>query len=101
MTNDRAAGKPAFPSQIAGKILENPFAGAQLDWSLGCDGIDLAQDGQQLLQRGPIALLRTSLSGTIGQVSCGSAFIDIVNAKLPAFQSTAEIANQTQTPSCG
>jgi hypothetical protein len=72
MTNDRAVGKPAFPSQIAGKILVNP-----------------------------IALLRTSLSGTIGQVSCGSAFIDIANAKLPAFQPTAEIANQTQTPPCG
>jgi hypothetical protein len=59
MTNDRAAGKPALPSQIAGKILENPFAGAQLDWSLGCNGIDLAQDGQQLLQRGPIGRFRT------------------------------------------
>ena len=39
MTNDRAMGKPALASQIAGKILENPFAGAQLDWSLGCDDI--------------------------------------------------------------
>jgi hypothetical protein len=85
MTNDRAADKSAIASQITGKVLENPFAWAQLDWPLGRDGIDLAQNSQELLQREPITRLRTSLSGTIGQVSCDCLFIDIVNTKLPPF----------------
>jgi hypothetical protein len=85
MTNDRAADKSAIASQITGKVLENPFAWDQLDWPLGRDGIDLAQNSQELLQREPITRLRTSLSGTIGQVSCDCLFIDIVNTKLPPF----------------
>src|SRR4051812_1980109 len=88
MANDRPADKPPLPSQIAGEVFEDPFACAQLDRFGGRDRAGLAQDRQKLVQRGPIAGLRTAVFSTPGQVGCGDLLISVVNAKVPALQPT-------------
>jgi len=98
MMNDRDADKASFPTQIACKVSENPFAGTQLGWHRSGDDVDLAENRQQLHQCRPISLLRTPVSGTIGQISPDSLLINIGNAKLLEFKPAAEITTQPQTP---
>nr|WP_247881324.1 hypothetical protein [Skermanella sp. TT6] len=101
VTDDRGVVKPALASEMPGKVLEDPFACAPLDRFPGRNGIGLAQDRQQLPQRGPVARLRTPESGTIGQVLRGGLFIDVADANLPVFQPAAEVSDEAQTPPCG